>query len=108
MCEKSICLQRLSLNRDEFDVLIVVQNWIELRGDAGSMIAFTDANCKLPSNIKQQLDLFVAPAPPDRLQFQCMRRGGPASDENPDPTCSSRSHRQSWEHFENRHKNVTA
>jgi hypothetical protein len=87
---------------------IALQNWIELRGDASSMSAFTDANCNMPANVKQQLDLFVAPAPPDRLQFQCMRRGGPASEGNPDPSCSSRSHRQSWEHFQNRHKNATA
>ena len=36
---------------------------------------------------RQYLALFVAPRPPDRLSFACMRQGGPLSDTNKNPTC---------------------
>ena len=39
------------------------------------------------STLTTHFDLFVSPTPPDRLSLPCMRRGGPITAENPNPTC---------------------
>ena len=44
---------------------------------------------KAPAHLKQHLRDYVMPVPPGRLQFKCMRGGGPVSEtnHNPDQSC---------------------
>lgn len=45
--------------------------------------------CSLPKWFESHQFFFVIPTLPSRAQFKCMRGGGPATVDNPDPKCAS-------------------
>lgn len=52
------------------------------------------ARAALPSNspattsLQRVVDMVVGPTPAGRLSLACMRRGGPLTEDNPNPTCT--------------------
>ena len=78
-----------------------LQRAVLLDGTPAAQASFAFTNFQVPSWCLQQLEMFIAPPPPPRPQFQCMRLGGPANPANRDPTCpvAPQSVRTSWDYL---------
>ncbi len=68
-----------------------LQHLVRVSGTPDELKALSKGQFAVPEGLRERVFLYIAPTAPMRTPRVCTRRGGPASDENPDPVCKPRT-----------------